>query len=212
MISVQDLEIRVGDFHLNGVNFEIPEKKYGVLMGRTGTGKTTLLEAVCGLRSITKGKVFLMGEEVTDRPISNRGIGFVPQDLALFPTKTVKQHLSFGPKNYQWSTESINQKVDYLCERLKLKHVVDHYPKQLSGGEKQRVALGRALAIEPKILCLDEPLSALDESTKEEMVSLLNIMKNEESVTVLHITHSQTEAEQLGDLILSMEELIQSGG
>lgn len=207
MIEVQQLEVTAGDFQLSGVDLSIATGEYCALMGKTGTGKTTLLEAICGLREVSGGSVYLMNELVTQRPINQRGIGLVPQELALFPTKTVGEHLSFGPKLRKWSSAEVEQIVLQLSDQLKLTSLLDKYPKNLSGGEKQRTALGRALSIEPSILCLDEPFSALDDETRQEMILLIKQVVKQRQVTVLHITHNESEAKALADRIVRIESL-----
>lgn len=209
MIKVIDLSVDSGDFTLGKVNFEIPGGTYGVLMGRTGSGKTTLLEAICGLRRIRNGHVILHDQDVTPIPPYQRGIGLVPQDKALFSTKTVRQHLEFGPKIQGWATDKIKPRVEQLAEQLNITSILDRKPKGLSGGEQQRVALGRALASPPKVLCLDEPLNALDEGTHTEMIELLKqITSDNPEVTVLHITHSHAEAKEVADCIFQLEQVV----
>ncbi len=206
MIAVQDLGVRAGDFRLDGISFEIPAGGYGVLMGRTGCGKTTILEAICGLKQVTAGTIRLGDREVTDLPASLRGIGFVPQDGTLFTTMTVRQHLAFGPKVQGWSKGDIDRRVDELAGELGISHLLKRKPYGLSGGERQRVSLGRALAVKPKVICLDEPLSALDENTHAEMTALIRRLVTENGITALHITHSRTEAEAIADRIFLLEE------
>lgn len=207
MIKVTDLSVSSGDFQLTGVNFEIPMGKYGVLMGRTGAGKTTLLEAICGLRPIISGQIFLNDQEVTSAAPNHRAVGLVPQDSALFSTMTVRKHLEFAPKLNKWAKPEIDSRVARLADELSIEKLLDRKPQGLSGGERQRVALGRALAARPGILCLDEPLSALDETTHGEMLELLIDIAKTREVTVLHITHSQSEAESVADLIINLNEI-----
>ena len=176
-------------------------------MGRTGCGKTTILEAICGLKEVMAGKITLMGRDVTNLRAGERGIGFVPQDGALFSTMTVRQQLSFGPKVQGWGREEIDKRVVELAEELGIENILERKPFGLSGGERQRVALGRALAVRPKILCLDEPLSALDEATHEGMVDLIRTVVKEHDITALHITHSRREA----DLIADREFFLENG-
>ncbi len=206
MVRIENLTVRAGEFEITDVNFEIPEGKYGVLMGKTGCGKTTILEAVCGLKNVTAGKIFVSDRDVTNELPGRRGIGFVPQDGSLFTTKTVRKHLAFSPKVRGWKSDAIAKRVDELAAELGLTDLLDRKPHGLSGGERQRVALGRALAVKPAVLCLDEPLSALDEDTHAEMVELLKRVTAENGITVLHITHSRREAELVGDLQFRIED------
>lgn len=205
MIKVENLHVRAGAFRLSDVSFEIPTGEYGVLMGKTGSGKTTILEAVCGLKEVTAGRIFLGGLDVTDARTGDRGIGFVPQEATLFSTMTVRGHLSFGPKVRRWSREEIENRVEELADLLGISDLLDRKPFGLSGGERQRVSLGRALASRPQVLCLDEPLSALDEATHEEMIELIRKMVKSHGITALHITHSMSEAKEIADCLLRLE-------
>jgi ABC-type sugar transport system ATPase subunit len=181
------------------VTFEIPAGGYGVLMGRTGSGKTTLLETLCGLRDVEEGSVWLDQRDVTRLRPAERGIGYVPQDRALFGTMTVRENLAFAPSIQGWSPGEIDRRVEELAEHLRIAPLLGRWPDGLSGGEAQRVALGRALAARPKILLLDEPLSALDDETWGEMVELLGQVRKWTGVTTLHVTHRHHEADALGD-------------
>lgn len=206
MIRVEDLSVRAGEFSLTNVSFEIPQGQYGILMGRTGSGKTTILESLCGLKRIETGRILLMERDVTNLKPAERGIGFVPQDGALFPTMTVEQQLGFALSIRHWKPRAIRPRVKELAELLGITPLLPRTIEGLSGGERQRIALGRALAASPDVLCLDEPLSALDESTRGGMYELLKTIQQQTGVTTLHITHSRTEARKLGDVLLKIEE------
>lgn len=201
MISVEFLTVRTGAFALNGVSFGIPEGGYGVLMGKTGSGKTTILEALAGLRGIESGQILLDGRDVTALRPGERGIGYVPQDRALFQTMTVRRNLAFAPSIRRWSEADIDARVRELAELLRIAPLLDRLPAGLSGGEAQRVALGRALAARPKVLLLDEPLSALDDETWEGMIGLLGQVRKATGVTTLHVTHRREEARRLADRV-----------
>jgi ABC-type sugar transport system ATPase subunit len=175
-------------------------------MGKTGSGKTTILEAICGLRRVVAGRSHLLERDVTDLKPAARGLGYVPQDGALFGTMSVREHLAFAPRVAGWGTNSIEQRVTELAGLLSLEHLLNRHPLGLSGGEAQRVALGRALARHPKVLCLDEPLSALDDETRGEMCNVLRRVRKHTGVTVLHVTHSLEEARRLGDVILTLRD------
>jgi len=205
MIEVSNLAVRAGSFEMSGISFTIPSGEYGVLMGRTGSGKTTILEAICGLKEVTAGNIRLLERDVTNLPAGARGIGFVPQDGCLFSTMTVRNHLAFGPKVQSWAREMIDDRVSELAVELGLEQLLDRKPYGLSGGEIQRVALGRALAIRPGVLCLDEPLSALDDGTHREMTSLLKSLSKAYRITTLHITHSQSEADAVADRVFRID-------
>lgn len=206
MIEVRELSVRVGAFALRAVSFEIPQGRYGVLMGKTGSGKTTLLEAICGLKPVLSGRILLRGRDVTGLKPGARSIGFVPQEGALFSSMNVREHLGFALEIRGWERQEIARRVDELAGLLGLGRLLERRPRGLSGGEVQRVALGRALSFRPEILCLDEPLSALDEETREQMYVLLRSVQRQTGVTALHITHSRAEAQALADLLLLIED------
>lgn len=205
MIRLQNISWRVETFKLEGISFEVPAGAYAVLMGRTGCGKTTLLEIMCGLRRADSGRVHLGNRDVTDDPPGSRGIGYVPQDGALFPTMTVRQQLGFALQIRRRPAAEITQRVEELAERLGVSHLLDRPPHNLSGGERQRVALGRALAAKPSVLLLDEPLSALDEELRADLAALLRQTQRELNVTALHITHSEEEAKHLADVLFRLD-------
>jgi molybdate/tungstate transport system ATP-binding protein len=205
LIRVENLSLRAGQFALDSVSFEIPTGHYGVLMGRTGVGKTTLLESLCGLRQVTAGRILLADREVTHLKPSERGIGFVPQDGALFETMSVREHLAFALVIRKTKRPLIEARVAALADLLGIERLLDRRPDGLSGGERQRVALGRALSARPSILCMDEPLSALDEATRDEMYLLLESVCGKTGVTTLHITHNRSEAKRLADVVLLLE-------
>jgi ABC-type sugar transport system ATPase subunit len=203
MITVEQLSLRQGAFALRDVSFTVPAGGYAVLMGRTGSGKTTILEAIAGLRRITGGRVALSGRDVTGEKPAGRNLGYVPQDAALFSSMTVRENLAFALQLRRWP---VTERVDELANLLGLVSLLDRYPAGLSGGEAQRVALGRALAFRPPVLLLDEPLSALDDETRQEMYRLLQSVRQHAGVTVLHVTHNHADAERLADLRLRLED------
>lgn len=206
MISVSKLSINLPGFELKDLCFSVPDNAYAVLMGKTGCGKTTLLEAVCGLRKVGSGTITLHGRDITRAKPGERGIGYVPQDGALFPTMTIHDQLAFAMQIRKWDKQKQKDRIDELTALLGIGHLLKRKPHGLSGGERQRVALGRALAFRPEVLCLDEPLSALDEDTRGRMIEMLKRVQQHEHVTALHITHSSSEAEQLGTHVLRLVE------
>ncbi len=205
MIELRDVTIMAGKFALEHVSFGIASGRYAVLMGRTGQGKTTILEAICGLRSIVSGKILIHDVDVSVWPPGERGIGYVPQDLALFPTMTVQQHLEFALRLRRTAPRLIADRVAELSDVLGISKLLQRRVQGLSGGEAQRVALGRALSFHPSVLLLDEPLSALDETTRLEMHAVLRRVKETTGVTMLHVTHSKADAEALADQRLVLE-------
>ncbi len=200
MIELDNVGIDAGKFSLRHLTLVIPSGKYAVLMGRTGQGKTTMLEAICGLRPIASGRIRIDGNDVSKWSPSDRGIGYVPQDLALFPTFTVREHFAFALRLRNMPREQIRARVIELAEMLRVEPLLDRGVGKLSGGEAQRVAIGRALSFRPSVLLLDEPLSALDEETRYAMYESLRQVQKASQVTTLHITHNSADAAALADL------------
>ena len=206
MITLEQVSVRQGNFALENISFEVPEGQYAVLMGRTGEGKTTLLEALCGLKPTVGGTIRLNGRDVTQLKPAERGIGYVPQDRALFQTMTVREHLAFALKIRRAERQVIEQRVEEMSRLLGIAHLLERKPHGLSGGEAQRVALGRALSVRPRILCLDEPLNALDDETRTAMCALLVEVRRSTGVTILHVTHNLDEAARLAGLMLRLRQ------
>jgi ABC-type sugar transport system ATPase subunit len=199
MIRFENICWRAAGFELGPVSFVVPTGAYGVLTGRTGCGKTTLAEILCGLREPASGRIWINGAEVTNLEPARRGIGYVPQDGALFPTFTVRENLGFAPRLKRQPRQETAAQIEHLASLLGIGHLLERRPDHLSGGERQRVALGRALAAKPAALVLDEPLSALDEQTHGELVRLLKEVQTSLGLTALHITHHTQEAAALAD-------------
>jgi molybdate/tungstate transport system ATP-binding protein len=200
MIEVVNLSIQAGEFRVDGVTFTVPTSQYAVLMGRTGSGKTTILEAICGLKHVRGGEIRLGGTDVTSLRPAERGIGFVPQDAALFDSMSVADHLDFALRIRRWSRGDRIDRVAEVAAMVGVEHLLSRKPLGLSGGERQQVALGRAISFQPAILCLDEPLSALDDDSRGEMIQLIIRIQQETGVTALHVTHNLHEAESLADV------------
>ncbi len=209
MLSIDRLSVSLGsagEFSLAEVSFKIASGQYAILMGRTGSGKTTLLEVICGLRSATVGAIHIANQNVIDLPPRARGIGYVPQDLALFTTMTVRDNIGFALGIRRMTASDIRRRVDELAALLGVQALLERLPMHLSGGEKQRVALGRALAAQPHVLLLDEPFSALDDDTRDEMYALMRTVRTATGATVLHVTHNRAEAQALGDRIFVLDQ------
>jgi molybdate/tungstate transport system ATP-binding protein len=205
MIAVRKLCLRAGAFALRNLSFTVDTGQYAVLMGKTGSGKTTLLEAICGLQAVESGSINLLGRDVTRLGPAERDVGYVPQDRALFPTFKVRDHLAFALTVRRRPRAEIERRVAELAGLLGIGHLLERRPAGLSGGEAQRVALGRALAFRPSVLLLDEPLSALDDDTRSDMVGLLRAVQRLTGVTTLHVTHSLGEAKKLADRLLVLK-------
>jgi molybdate/tungstate transport system ATP-binding protein len=202
MIELDGVSVRQGAFALDGVTLAVPAGAYTVLLGPSGAGKTTLLEVVAGLRRPRAGRVRLRGADVTHLPPAARHVGYVPQDAALFRTMTVRENLGFALAVRGADSAA---RVAELAAWLGLGGLLDRRAVGLSGGEAQRVALGRALAFRPDVLLLDEPLNAVDEATRAALLDALDGLKRECRVTVLHVTHARAEADRLADVTLELD-------
>lgn len=204
MIELSSVNIRIGDFQLKDLSFRIETGQYAVVMGKTGIGKTTILEAICGLRSIQTGRILINGVDVTRCTPADRNVGYTPQDLALFPSMTVREHIEFAMRVRGRPAKEMADRVAELASLLEITPLLDRRIKGLSGGESQRVALGRALSFRPRVLLLDEPLSALDEETRVTTQGLLQNLNKITGVTILHVTHNQEEADALRDCCIRL--------
>lgn len=206
MIKLENIQVKQGAFELRELSVEIPQGAYAVLMGASGSGKTTLVELLCGLRFPQRGRVMIGGRDMTHAVPAAREVGYVPQDGALFKTMTVRGQLGFALDLRHFTGHEVNVRVREIAEMLDIAHLLDRYPGGLSGGERQRTALGRALSFRPKVLLLDEPLSALDDETRKRIMALLRQIQQQTGVTTLHVTHSRHEAEELGTMGMKIAE------
>ncbi len=205
MIVVDSISVQAGPFRLDDVSLRVPTGDYAVLMGKTGCGKTTILESIIGLRRVKRGRIWLGDRDVTDLRPAVRDIGYVPQDGALFAKMTVEEQMGLALVIRGIPSVAVRARVRELAELLGIAHLLPRKPRGLSGGERQRVALGRALSFRPQILCLDEPLSALDDDTRLQMCELLAGVRAHTGVTTLHITHNLSEAYALADCVFRLE-------
>jgi molybdate/tungstate transport system ATP-binding protein len=201
MIRLEHVSRRWPEFSIRDVTLEVKEGQYLVIAGPTGAGKTLLLEILLGIHNPDEGRLFVCGEEVTTLPPEKRGIGMVYQDYLLFPHLNVEQNLAFGLRYQRGTREWARQRVHETARLLGIDHLMHRYQYTLSGGEKQRVAIGRALVTEPRVLLLDEPLSALDRSTAHRLRSELKSLHKSKKLTIVHVTHDLSEARQMGDSI-----------
>lgn len=204
MIELQGISVSQGDFQLENLSLTVPSGGEAVLMGGNGAGKTTVLEVICGLRKPSSGSVRLGGEDVTTSPPGSRGIGYVPQDRSLFPNLNVFENLAFALRVRGAERSVTRNRVNELAEQLGLTPLLSRDVRSLSGGESQRVAIGRAIVFEPSVLLLDEPTSALDENTRRQTIELLINLKSQLKMTTLHVTHRRDEAAQLADRIYEL--------
>lgn len=208
-ITIDNLNKHFGNFHaLKNIRLEVPTGKLVSLLGPSGCGKTTLLRIIAGLEHADGGRILFDGQDVTDKHVRDRKVGFVFQHYALFRHMNVFDNVAFGltvlPKSERPSADKIRAKVEELLSLVQLSHLAKAYPHQLSGGQRQRIALARALAVEPKILLLDEPFGALDAKVRKELRTWLRDIHHNLGVTSILVTHDQEEALEVSDEIVVM--------
>jgi molybdate/tungstate transport system ATP-binding protein len=191
-------------FALKDINLHVEDEEYFILLGPTGAGKTLLLETIMGFNKPDKGKIVLDGQDITEVPPEKRKIGYAPQDSLLFPHMTVRQNIEFGLRMQGVEKAARTQTVNQLLDVTKLKAIEHHRPATLSGGEKQRVTLAQVLAINPKVILLDEPLASVDAETARELKKELKRIHAEHGKTVVHVTHNLIEGFNLGSKMAVM--------
>lgn len=186
---------------LDEINMEVQKGDLVTLLGPSGCGKSTLLRCLSGLESVTEGQIFLDGEDITETPPSQRNVGMVFQQYSLFPNMTVEQNIAFGLKMKKAAPEVIDEKVRGAIRMVELEGKEKSYPANLSGGQQQRVALARSIVMEPKVLLLDEPLSAIDAKLRKSLQSSIRQIHKELGLTTIFVTHDQDEAMVMSDVI-----------
>ncbi|MDH5354995.1 MAG: ABC transporter ATP-binding protein [Gammaproteobacteria bacterium] len=191
---------------LKNISLEIRDNEFFTLLGPSGCGKTTLLRLIAGFEQVTDGEIMLFDDEIANLEPNRRPVNTVFQHYALFPHMTVGQNVAFGLERLRKTRSEIESTVDEVLTLVKMKHLADRRPNQLSGGQQQRVALARALAPSPKVLLLDEPLSALDLKLRQAMREELKQLQKETGITFVFVTHDQEEALAMSDRIAVMSE------
>ena len=221
MLKIENVSKKIGEFEIKNISLEVNKGEYFVILGKSGAGKSVLLEIVAGLLFPDKGRIFIDNIEITREKIQKRNIGLVFQNQSLFPHISVKDNILYPLKSIKKSKCNIQNKVIKTAEILGISHLLDRNPVTLSLGEGQRVALARTLVTEPACLLLDEPLSSLDTLTKSEIRRLLRSINrggfsqhcNNRKQTIIHVTHDYEEAIALADRVAVFEdgEIIQIG-
>src|SRR6266478_1347948 len=186
---------------LEDVSFDVAEGESLVLLGASGSGKTTILRIIAGLELPDSGRVILHGKDVTDLPARERGVGVIFQAYALFPRMTVEKNIGFGLKIRRVKRKERKETVNRLLKLVQLEEHRKKYPWQLSGGQQQRVAIARTLAYKPQVLLFDEPFGALDAQTRIRLRREIRTLLKKVAVSAIFITHDQEEALELGDRI-----------
>jgi len=199
-LKVSNIQAKIENFLLKNISFELEKGQILAILGPSGAGKTLLLETIAGFYTPTSGQIYLDDQNITTLPVEKREIGFMFQDFALFPHWTVKENI-LSPIKFSKKYKKTNFDPEEIIKMLHIENLLGRYPSNLSGGEKQRVALARSLITNPKMFLFDEPMSALDARTREELrEELLQILKKL-SLSAIYVTHDHVEAFTLGDLV-----------
>lgn len=212
MLQIKNASLRAGDFTVNDINLTIASKEYFVLMGPTGSGKSLLVKAICGIIPIQKGSIHIDGKDVTNLEPGRRQVGYVPQNSSLFPHLSVECNILFPLKIRKVSKKDALKKTAPIIDALNISSLLERSTLNLSGGEQQKVALARALSFNPRLLILDEPVSALDEPTRCEICGLLKTIQQDFSITTIHVCHNLEEARIVSDrlAIFSQGSIVQT--
>ena len=198
---------------LKNIDLDVEKGELVTLLGPSGCGKSTLLRSLAGLEQISSGKIILDGEDITNLPVQKRGIGMVFQQYSLFQNMNVEENIAFGLKIAKMDKLTISEKVKKAIEMVDLVGKEKSYPSQLSGGQQQRVAIARAIVMEPKVLLLDEPLSAIDAKLRRELQEKIKNVQKKLKITTIFVTHDQDEAMIMSDRIRLMNQgIIEQSG
>ena len=206
-IELQNVQKFFGNVQvIKDMNLTIQDGEFVVMLGQSGCGKTTTLRAIAGLESVTSGKILIDGQEVQDKKASNRDIAFVFQSFSLYPHMSVYENIAFPLRAVGMSTANREKAVKEAAEVLRISPLLEKKPSALSGGDMQRVAIGRALVRHPKALLMDEPIGALDAKLREQMRAEIKRLHVSRGSTSIYVTHDQVEAMSLADRIVIMHE------
>jgi len=207
-LAIKDLSNSFGPVKcLDRVNLEVDDGQLAVIVGPSGCGKTTLMRCITGLETFSEGSIFIDDELINDKEPKDRDVAMVFQYYALYPHMTVRQNLSLGLEHTtDLSKDEIQKRVEEIANILKISKLLERKPRQLSGGESQRVAIGRALVRKPKIFLLDEPLSAIDAKLRRELRTEIKKIQKRFGVTTIYVTHDQEEAMAVGDILVVLRD------
>jgi ABC-type Fe3+/spermidine/putrescine transport system ATPase subunit len=213
MLKVESLSVAAGDFRLRNIDLEVAEGSCHAVLGPSGSGKSILLNALLGILPLQEGRIKLDGSDITHQPIECRGLGYVPQQIGLFPHLTVRNNVTYSARARGLSPSQFKPLMEKLVEATGIGELMDRLPHTLSGGERQRVALVRALTSQPRLVLLDEPFTSLNQSLRRELWWLVRGLQQQQRLTVLLVTHDLTEAYFLADRInVLMDGRIQQSG
>jgi molybdate/tungstate transport system ATP-binding protein len=206
LLKLENIYLKKGSFEIKNISFSIKKNSYFIILGKTGSGKTLLLESIAGIQKVS-GNIYMNDKDITKLPPEKRDIGFVYQDFALFPNMNVRENIIFSKKYNK------KNNLKEIIGFLEIEHLLDRNIQNLSGGEKQRIALARAIYSNPKILLLDEPLSAIDPAFRTKIMEQLKQLINKFNLTIIHVTHNFREASFLSDEVAIMMngEIVQQG-
>ncbi len=196
MLKLENINKKLGNFRLSGISLDIPEGEYYVLLGRSGSGKTQLLELIAGLNEPDSGNMFVDNKDVTKTKIQDRNIGLVFQDYAIFPNMTVFGNIAYSLHCRKIDRMEVHSRVTEMAKELNISNLLNRFTNNLSGGELQRVALARTLITSPKVLLLDEPMASIDASLKDDIKRIFRQL-NRKGLTIVHVTHDYREAVSL---------------
>ena len=198
-IHLEDISFRIGRFAMENLSLTVRKGEYFVLTGPNGSGKTILVKLVAGLLHPEAGTIRINGQPVIDLPPWKRNIGYIPQEGLLFKNMTVRGNIRFALEVRGLDGRTIRSKVEQVASMMEIEHLLDRMPGGLSGGERQKVSLARALVFKPSVLLLDEPVSAIDEKARSALCRVLRRIQRETGVTALHVSHSREESDLVAD-------------
>ncbi len=212
MLEVKNISKKFDNFNIKNISFSVNKGDYFIILGVSGAGKSLILEMIAGLMESDSGEIILNNKDITNEKIQKRKVGLVFQDYAVFPHLTVKENILYPLKNRGLEKKEIQNKISQLADEMSISHLLDRKPTTLSGGELQRVALSRTLALNPECLLLDEPLSSLDIQLKNDLRGLLRKI-NKKGQTIIHVTHDYEEAIFLSNkvAVINNGKIVQTG-